>query len=570
MNALVVTIVVLLILAGITITYVVGDSSIFNKASEAKLKTDIAMWKDKLELAKGPIIIEGLGTFNPDKYFEYIEEQGIINSKEKDVVDYQDGTYEVTTKPGYVFEIELMPNKEKPTDAEIEYIGQAGKLLPRIRKIVVTGKTKTSIDIKILARLEGGEVTCYYKKMSEVIENEAENNIEGYTLVTLNENLEGSITGLIAGEKYKIKAVIRKDGEDIQWEAISEITGILVSEITLDKTAAKIEEKETLQLTATIKPENAEDKTINWSSSNNNVATVSETGLVTAVSMGTATIAVTANDGSGKTASCVVTVVDIWEKINRIAKAIANDENINNNSPRATGETEKGEKYDIKVGDIFEVKYNGEVRRVRVLGFKHDNLVDTTVYGGNHNKAGISFEFYDFITDQHWKIKDGTNYGGWEKTLIRRLLNGYANYDAVQAGAIGGSGANLSNKSYIKQVIKEYIPINNQASTSTCNDYLWLLSCGEIWNNGDGSGHVGNAVTQEGIQYQYYKQINPIWNEANENFAKKTSPSGTAGTWWLRSSSWRGDTHFCAIRINGTCTFAGGEQNHYVAPGFCI
>ena len=106
--ALIVTIVVLLILAGITLTYVMGDNSVFNRASEAKLKTDIANWKEKLELAKGPVFIDGLGTLNPDKYFEYIEEQGIIEDKEKDVFDNEDGTYDVTTKPGYIFQIEFI------------------------------------------------------------------------------------------------------------------------------------------------------------------------------------------------------------------------------------------------------------------------------------------------------------------------------------------------------------------------------------------------------------------------------------------------------------------------------
>ena len=49
-----------------------------------------------------------------------------------------------------------------------------------------------------------------------------------------------------------------------------------------------------------------------------------------------------------------------------------------------------------KAGDIFEVEYNGEVRRVRVLGFKHDDLVDQTVYGGTHEKQVFLFEFLDF------------------------------------------------------------------------------------------------------------------------------------------------------------------------------
>ena len=47
--ALVVTIVVLLILAGITITYVMGDNSILKKASDARMQTEIVDYKERLE-----------------------------------------------------------------------------------------------------------------------------------------------------------------------------------------------------------------------------------------------------------------------------------------------------------------------------------------------------------------------------------------------------------------------------------------------------------------------------------------------------------------------------------------
>ena len=49
--ALVVTIVVLLILAGITINYVMGDNSIFQKAVAAKEKTQTAQAREKIEIA---------------------------------------------------------------------------------------------------------------------------------------------------------------------------------------------------------------------------------------------------------------------------------------------------------------------------------------------------------------------------------------------------------------------------------------------------------------------------------------------------------------------------------------
>lgn len=64
------------------------------------------------------------------------------------------------------------------------------------------------------------------------------------------------------------------------------------------------------QLTATVNPSSARDKSISWSSSNNNVATVNSSGYVTSVANGTCTITVTTSDG-GFQASCIVTVKQI-------------------------------------------------------------------------------------------------------------------------------------------------------------------------------------------------------------------------------------------------------------------
>lgn len=65
----------------------------------------------------------------------------------------------------------------------------------------------------------------------------------------------------------------------------------------------------TYQLTATVMPENAGNKSVTWASSDEAVCTVSQSGLVTSVGSGTATISATTVDG-GKVATCEVTVVD--------------------------------------------------------------------------------------------------------------------------------------------------------------------------------------------------------------------------------------------------------------------
>ena len=65
------------------------------------------------------------------------------------------------------------------------------------------------------------------------------------------------------------------------------------------------------QLTATVSPSNATYKSVTWDSNNKSVATVDNSGLVTAVGGGTATITATTKDG-GFTATCLVTVIDIF------------------------------------------------------------------------------------------------------------------------------------------------------------------------------------------------------------------------------------------------------------------
>lgn len=80
-----------------------------------------------------------------------------------------------------------------------------------------------------------------------------------------------------------------------------------VSSISLNKTTDTLTVGNTDNLTATIAPTNAANKSVTWKSSNSSVVAVDNTGKVTAASAGTATITATTADG-GKTANCTVTV----------------------------------------------------------------------------------------------------------------------------------------------------------------------------------------------------------------------------------------------------------------------
>ena len=84
---------------------------------------------------------------------------------------------------------------------------------------------------------------------------------------------------------------------------------IPVSQITLNKAETSISVGNSETLTATVAPENAANKALTWASSDEDVATVAPDGTVTAVKAGAATITATAADGSGKSATCTVTVI---------------------------------------------------------------------------------------------------------------------------------------------------------------------------------------------------------------------------------------------------------------------
>ncbi len=82
---------------------------------------------------------------------------------------------------------------------------------------------------------------------------------------------------------------------------------IAVTGVELDKAECTLKKGESVTLTATVKPEDASNKNVSWTSSDATVATVDTNGKVSAVGVGKTTIKVTTKDG-GKYAECSVTV----------------------------------------------------------------------------------------------------------------------------------------------------------------------------------------------------------------------------------------------------------------------
>ena len=103
--------------------------------------------------------------------------------------------------------------------------------------------------------------------------------------------------------RYK-RSATWKDWGNIK--AIAE--GVFLSTVTLNQEDAHLEAGETLTLEATVGPDDAINKKVDWKSDDEAVATVSAEGVVTAHAVGQTTIRAIANDGGGAKATCTITV----------------------------------------------------------------------------------------------------------------------------------------------------------------------------------------------------------------------------------------------------------------------
>ncbi len=115
---------------------------------------------------------------------------------------------------------------------------------------------------------------------------------------------DGVVTGVSAGVA---NITVRTANGKTATCKVNVVDKIAVTGITLPATLT-MQALTTKTLTATVAPDNASEKGLEWTSSDDKIATVNQNGSVTAHKNGTVTITATAKDGSGVSASCTVTV----------------------------------------------------------------------------------------------------------------------------------------------------------------------------------------------------------------------------------------------------------------------
>ncbi len=165
----------------------------------------------------------------------------------------------------------------------------------------------------------GGEATCVSKAHCEICGEEYGDvdptNHKGTTYLVGAKDPQVGVKGY-TGDVYCSDCHQKiSDGEDIDALLPVAVTGVEVTPASVS-----LEKEGTQQLNVNVLPANAYDKSVTFTSDKPGVATVSSTGLITALGEGTATITVKTTDGE-KTATCAVTVTHkhTMQKINAVA-----------------------------------------------------------------------------------------------------------------------------------------------------------------------------------------------------------------------------------------------------------
>ena len=648
--ALVVTIIILLILATISIQ-ALTQTGLFENANKAKLETKRGQIKEWLSLNLMEVQSENYNKTD-EEILEIARKKADSSEKLKSLgksatVDGELSTEEDgQTVPPY-FNVIVDNDLYKVSIKEQEFIGEMGKIVPSVDFSATT--TSKSITLKITTkRNQGGTVECYIKGENDSNYGTGQKAIDNqYTF----DNLE-------QGKKYKIKVVVtsgngqkaEKEKEyttvdvkgltaaDVEFEysingtAINKSTwtnkevkvtaklkvdiagytlvtkkndgtwqetdnqtfgenGIMYVALTdgrnygetqatgnvtnIEKNAPSVninlsatEVTTEGSITATVTQRDSESGinigscrwVYNTTAGNIGINASSYTGTFTSATqnltlksatVGTYYLHVLSADNAGnlketikgpitvKTASNTVpgatthtptSITYSWEEISTIAKMISNNSNVTSDTAEVTV-TLNGATKTLGVGDTIAV----DGKTVRIVGFNHDQLTNTSAYGNATatGKAGISFEYVDFIISNSAINPNNNNTNGWAAMPLRTTLNGTV-YES------------LSIKNYIKAVNKEYITTYNTGAKSKCSDKLWLLSCGEIWDNGYNGGNTrGYAMATEGSQYKYYKtNLGSTFYSNPTNVTQKPNTSSSDG-WWLRSPNFYYSYIFC-------------------------
>ena len=173
-------------------------------------------------------------------------------------------------------------------------------------KVTVTPSTKTPITLnQTEATMKANDVLTLVASL----EGKALSSSE-LTWRSSNESVASVVNGIVTAKSVGETTIVgtMTDGSNRSAMCRVVVDPTLVENVQMNINEVGLEVGMTLNLTATVLPETATNKTLSWVSSNEAVASVTQTGTVVALAEGATNITVSATDGSKAKATCMVIV----------------------------------------------------------------------------------------------------------------------------------------------------------------------------------------------------------------------------------------------------------------------
>lgn len=209
--ALVITIVILIILATVSVNVLFSEEGLIGKVKTAQNMHKLAEENEQIELAKVTVAIEHKGKLPINQYIETLIQEHITT--QENVAYLENGSAQVTTKMNRTLKIEV--DKQGYVVA-ITQQGEESQLLASIDKVQLTEKT-SSIKVEIeVTKAENATYKYFYKE-----------GTGEYKKVYEGSNLTSTIEKLKSGTEYWVKVEVMNENGTVSKEVLGKTKEIV-------------------------------------------------------------------------------------------------------------------------------------------------------------------------------------------------------------------------------------------------------------------------------------------------------------------------------------------------------
>ena len=500
--ALVITIIVLLILAGVTINALSGENGILKRATQAKSKTGRSNALEQINLAIITARTEGLGQVDKKVLRDEITKAGMTVKTDGD-----DLPWEVVSDK-YIFRI-----NEDYTVEEISGIGLSKKEIK-----LASGENET-----ITATLtEGVTGTITWESADKNVAT-----VENGKITVVGTTGSTTITAKVEGTDYEATCKV---------SIIQKVTSITASNVTVGK-------NQTAKIEVTTTPTGlVEDLT--YASDTPSIATVAEDGTVTGVATGSATITIKGKISTNVSTTCTVTVTKTRTSVTA--------EQIAANPEKYYGQVAQNYTQGDLTYRIFYVdKENKFGDGANTIYLKADYKTNATLSGHiSYTPTGSDLEKYKKMNPS-WAAQRGSNTSNWNNNEHAASWlcspSQWTTYcDTTKANyAIGGPSVEMDVASY------NQVPHTQGGNYILGATYRATSAPGYIYTLNGAQSTISNNDCSTGTDSLDYKGYNSMY--AGKNRTK-------SGYWWLASPSSDYSNGVCYV-YGGNANLSSGHYS---------